>query len=101
MLDMTPDGEFRDPLPPRRTWLDRALGRVGGVALLVALATGGLLLVALAVVFVGLLLPVVIGAGLIAFVSLWWRVRRARRAGGPRGGPGGGSGPVRFVVIRR
>ena len=94
---MTPEGEFRDPLPPRRTWLDRALGRVGGVALLVTLAAGGLLLMALAVVFVGLLLPVLIGAGLVAFVSLWWRVRRARRGGGP----GGGAGPVRFVILRR
>jgi hypothetical protein len=97
VLDMTPEGEFRDPLPPRRTWLDRALGRVGGLALLVTLATGGLLVVALAVVFIGLLLPVLIGAGLVAFGTLWWRVRRARRAGGLGGGPR----PVRFVVIRR
>ncbi|WP_236033379.1 hypothetical protein [Belnapia mucosa] len=90
---MTADGQFRDPPPPRRTWLDRALGRVGGLALLVTLAGGGLVLVALALVFVGLLLPVVLGAGLIAFVSFWWRLRRLRRAGG--------AGPVRFVVIRR
>jgi len=89
---MTPDGEFRDPLPPRRGWLDRALGRVGGLALLVTLAAGGLLLVSLAILFVGLLLPVLVGAGLVAFISLWWRMRRLRRAGGD---------PVRFVVLRR
>jgi hypothetical protein len=94
VLDMTPDGEFRDPLPPsQRGWLDRILARLGGAALLVTLVTGGLLVVALAVLFVGLLLPVAIGAGLIAFVSLWWRMRRLRATGGGR--------PVRFVVLRR
>jgi hypothetical protein len=93
VLDMTADGQFRDPLPPRRTWLDRALARVGGLALLVTLAAAGLVLVALAILFVGLLLPVAIGAGLIAFVSIWWRLRRA----GIR--PGGR--PIRFVVMRR
>jgi hypothetical protein len=90
---MTADGEFRDPVPPRRSWVDRALSRVGGLALLVTLAGAGLVVVALAVLFVGLLLPVVIGAGLIAFVTLWWRMRRIRRAGG--------SDPFRFVVVRR
>lgn len=93
VLDMTADGQFRDPLPPRRTWLDRALARVGGAALLVTLAAAGLVVVALAILFVGLLLPVVIGAGLIAFASLWWRLRRLRRAGG--------GNPVPFVILRR
>jgi hypothetical protein len=94
LLDMTPEGEFRDPLPAaRRGWLDRALARLGGAALLVAVVTGGLLVVALAILFVGLLLPVAIGAGLIAFGSIWWRMRRLRAAGGGR--------PVRFVVLRR
>lgn len=94
VLDMTPEGEFRDPLPPPRGGLDQFLGRLGGVALLLTLAAGGLLLVALAVLFVGLLLPVAVGAGLVAFVSLWWRMRRLRRTGS-------GPGPVRFVVLRR
>ena len=91
VLDMTADGQFREPLPPPRTGLDRILGRVGGLALVVALAAGGLVLVALAVVFVGLLLPVVAVAGLVAFASLWWRLRRLRAQGGA----------VRFVVPRR
>src|SRR3954464_14404066 len=52
ILDMTPEGEFRDPLPPPGG-LDRVLGKVGGIALLLTLAAGGLLLVALAVLFVG------------------------------------------------
>ena len=39
ILDMTPEGEFRDPAPSsRRSWLDRALARVGGLALLHDLA---------------------------------------------------------------
>lgn len=104
ILDMTPEGEFRDALPPRPGGLDRLLGKVGGIALLLTLAAGGLLLVTLAILFVGLLLPVLVGAGLVAFVSLWWRVRRLRRSGGGGpGAPGGGPGPgvVRFVVLRR
>ena len=98
ILDMTPEGDFRDPLPPPRGRLDRILGKVGGLALLLTLAAGGLLLVALAILFVGLLLPVAIGAGLVAFVSLWWRMRRLKRAGGA---PGAGPDGVRFVVLRR
>jgi hypothetical protein len=104
VLDMTPEGEFRDPSPPpfRRTWLDRALGRIGGVALLLTLAAGGLVVVTLAVLLLGLLLPVAIGAGLVAFASLWWRARRLRGRGGPGGGGGPGSGGgFHFVVIRR
>lgn len=111
ILDMTPDGEFRDTvasdLPGGRgggSWLDRVLARVGGVALLLTLTAGGFLLVALAVLFVGLLLPFVLAAGLVAFGSLWWRLRRLRRQGGlgPGAPPGAGPGSVvRFVVLRR
>lgn len=95
ILDMTPEGGFREPAPPPpRGWLDRALTRVGGVALLLALAAGGLVVVALAFVLLGLLLPVAIAAGLVAFVSLWWRLRRFRAQGG-RGAP------LSFVMVRR
>lgn len=105
VLDMTPDGEFRDasgpipgappgaaPLGARpATALDRILGKVTGVALLVALAAGGLLLASLAILFVGLVLPVLIVAGAIGAATLWWRIRRLKRQGVP----------VRFVVVRR
>jgi len=96
VLDMTPEGEFRpEPAAPGpRGRLDRALARLGGAALLVALAAGGLLLVALALVFVGILLPVLLVASGIAAASLWWRTRRLRRGDGDRRS-------VRFVVIRR
>jgi hypothetical protein len=108
VLDMTPDGQFRDEpglnpgmnpgmnpgAPPNArpaTTLDRILGKVTGVALLVALAAGGLLLASLAILFVGLVLPVLIVAGAIGAGTLWWRIRRLRRQGVP----------VRFVVVRR
>ncbi|NKC31949.1 hypothetical protein [Falsiroseomonas selenitidurans] len=91
VLDMTPEGEFRHPpAPPQPGWLDRTLARVGGVALLIALIAGGLVLASLAVVFVGLILPVLLVAGLIGAGSIWWRLRRARQQGRPV-----------FVVMRR
>lgn len=89
---MTPDGEFRDPVPPRpASALDRALARVGGIAVLVALAAGGIVLAGLAIMFAALALPVLLVAGAIGAGSLWWRLRRARRNGEP----------VPFVIIRR
>ena len=91
VLDMTPDGQFRDPAPRPATTLDRVLGRVGGIAILVALAAGGLLLASLAIVFVGLVLPVLIVAAAVGAGSIWWRIRRARKQGRP----------VSFVVMRR
>lgn len=81
VIDMTPEGEFRDAAPPPVSVIDRALARVGGLAVLVAVAALGLLLASLAVVALGLLLPIALGAGLIAFASLWWRARRARARG--------------------
>ena len=92
ILDMTPEGGFREPAPAPKGWLDRALARVGGAALLLAVAAGGLVVVALAFVLLGLLLPIAIGAGLVAFISLWWRLRRLRARGG-------GASP--FVILRR
>lgn len=109
VLDMTPEGEFRDTPGPNRgpfpgmdgsappqatrpaSTLDRVLGKIGGVALLVAVVAAGLLLASLAILFVGLVLPVLIVAGAIGAASLWWRIRRMRRQGVP----------VRFTVMRR
>lgn len=87
---MTADGTFREPARPRT--LDRMLLRVGGVAALAALVVGGLVMAASALVILGLLLPVLLVAGAVAFVSLWWRLRRARRDGTARPG---------FVILRR
>ena len=83
VLDMTPDGGFREaPRPPvGGSWLDRALLKVGGVAVLATAVAGGLVLAASAVVILGLLIPVLLVAAALGFGSLWWRVRRARRGG--------------------
>jgi len=96
VLDMTPDGGFRDP--PQPGPFDRLLLRVGGAAALVVVGVGALGLAALALVVLGFLIPVLIGAGAVAFGSLWWRARRAQRPAPPanRSGvqgtqsPGGG-----------
>lgn len=93
VIDMTPEGEFRDPVPPRAMGaVDSLLARIGGIAMLVAIGAAGLLLAGLAVLAIGVLLPVALVAGLIGGGSLWWRMRRAGRGGGQ---------PVRFVFIRR
>jgi hypothetical protein len=92
VIDMTPEGEFRDPVPPPPGGLDRMLARVGGIAILVAV---GSLAILVALLAIGILLPLAIGAGAVGAASLWWRARRARRNGEPA--PQG----VRFVVIRR
>lgn len=91
VLDMTPEGEFRDTAPKPAGTFDRVLARVGGVAVLVALAAGGLVFAALAVLFLGIMLPVLLVAGAIGAGSIWWRLRRARKQGQP----------IHFVVIRR
>lgn len=90
VIDMTPEGEFRDPVPPRGMGtFDRLLARIGGVAMLVALGAGVLALAGLAVLALSVLLPIALIAGLIGAGSLWWRMRR------------NGGQPVRFVFIRR
>lgn len=95
VIDMTPEGEFRDPMAPRATGaLDRILARLGALGVLVAAGSIGLVLAGLAVLAIGILLPVAIVAGAVGAGSLWWRARRARR-------DGTAAEAVRFVVIRR
>jgi hypothetical protein len=93
VIDMTPEGEFRDPVPPKAMGtFDRLLARIGGVAMVVAIGAGVLALAGLAVLALSVLLPIALIAGLVGGGSLWWRMRRAAR---------NGTGPVRFVFIRR
>jgi hypothetical protein len=94
VIDMTPEGEFRDPTPPRATGpLDRALARIGAAGMVVAVVAGGLVLAGLAVLAISILLPVALVAGAVGAASLWWRVRRARRDGTPL--------PTPVIIIRR
>jgi hypothetical protein len=82
VIDMTPEGEFREPAPaPSR--LDRVLTRIGGYAVLAAAVAGGLALAALGFAVALVLLPVALLAATVGFGALWWRARRARREGRP------------------
>jgi len=89
ILDMTPEGQFNTPPPPGR--LERVMGGVLRGSLVVAAVAGALLLASLALVAIGILLPILAVAALIAGGILWWRLRQARREGRS----------VQFVVTRR
>jgi len=88
ILDMTPEGEFRAP-PGTAAPIDRAVGKVGGIALAVAGLALALTLGALALAALTVLIPIVLVTGAIGFGALWWRVRRMRQQG------------QIFVVMRR
>jgi len=82
IIDMTPEGEFRDPpLPPAPRGFERFLARLGGVATLVALSAGGLLLAAVALLAIGVLLLILLAAGAIGAITIWWPLRKARARG--------------------
>ncbi|MCA3414241.1 MAG: hypothetical protein INF84_06530 [Roseomonas sp.] len=82
IIDMTPEGEFRDPPPPPAPrGFEGFVSRLGGAAMLVALSAGGLLMAAVALVAIGVLLPIVLAAGAIGAITLWWRMRKARARG--------------------
>jgi fatty acid desaturase len=76
-LEMTPEGEFRDPP-------DSPL--VAGVmrwAILVAVVAAGLAVAAALLWFALMLVPVVIVAALVAWGAFRFRIWRARRAAAP------------------
>lgn len=80
VLDMTLEGDFVSP--PAAP----VAGRVMAVAVLVAVLAGALALAALLLYLALALIPVVVGAGLIAYGAFRWQLWRARRAslGGQR-----------------
>jgi hypothetical protein len=76
-LDMLPDGTFRPTQPPIAV-------RVFRWAAIIALLAGGLALAALALWFALILIPVVIGAGLIAWLAYRYQIWRTGRGPGNR-----------------
>lgn len=90
LLDMTPEGEFRDrPPQPGGSRLNRLLLRVGAAAIVLAVIAGLLALAAVAVISLAVLIPAALIFGAVGAVSLWWRMRRHRAtASALRPGPG-------------
>lgn len=81
VIDMTPEGEFRGTPARPATLADKVMARVGGVAALVALVAGGVVVAGIAIAFFAIALPIAVLAGAIAFASLWWRMKKAGRQG--------------------
>jgi hypothetical protein len=78
-VDMTADGRFTGPPPPS------IADRIFRAAVVVAVIAGGLGLAALAFWFALLLIPIALGAGLLAWAVLRWRLWRAQHLfGGQR-----------------
>lgn len=84
VLDMTLEGDF--VAPPGARPAAPVAERVMAVAVLVAVLAGALALAALLLYLALALIPVVVGAGLIAYGAFRWQLWRARRAslGGQR-----------------
>jgi fatty acid desaturase len=76
-LDLLPDGSFRPRRPPLAI-------RVFRWAVIVALLAGALVLAAVALWFALVLIPVAIGAGLIAWLAFRYQVWRGGKSGGGR-----------------
>jgi hypothetical protein len=71
-LDLLPDGSYRQRRTP-------VAGRIFAWAIVIAVLAAALAVAALALWFALILIPVAIVAGLIAWLSLRYRLWRARR----------------------
>ena len=78
-IDMNPDGSFRAPRPFESPGGTPAGGRLMRLALLVAVlsAAGALAFLALWAAFI--MIPIAVGAGLVAYAMLRWRMWQGRR----------------------
>lgn len=88
ILDLTPEGEFRQPAPSR---MDRFLAVVLRYAVVIGVLAALLALAALSIMALALLLPVLFAAAMVGGGILWWRGRKPRQAGGVR---------TRIVIFR-
>ncbi len=73
LLDLTPDGEFRQPVRP--PWATR----VAAWALVVAVIAGGLAVAAVAFWLALMLIPIAIVAGLVAYLAFRFQLWRGVR----------------------
>ena len=80
-VDMTPDGRFLPPPRPPMTL------RIGSIAVMDAVLAAGLGVAALALWFAVILLPVAIGAAVVAWLAFKFQVWRTRGSFGRH--PGG------------
>ncbi len=78
VIDMTPDGQFATPARPSSV----LPAQVFGVAILVAVVAGAGAIALLALWLAFTLLPIAIGAALIAYGLFRFRLWRARQASG-------------------
>jgi hypothetical protein len=78
VIDVTPDGQFVDPARPQSA----LPAKLFGVAVLVAVLAGATVIALLALWLALQLIPIAIGAALIAYGVFRFQVWRARRGGG-------------------
>jgi hypothetical protein len=84
VIDMTPDGRFRDPAPGARPPRVGVLTRLGAYSVVIAVIAGGMAIMALmlwlALWLAMALLPIALGATLVGFVIVRFQLWRARRS---------------------
>jgi len=76
-IELLPDGSYR----PRRPQI---AARIFAWAMVIAVAAGALAVAAFALWFALILIPVVVAAGLIAWLAFRYQLWRARQRGWPR-----------------
>lgn len=74
-LDMTPDGQFR--APPPTPWATKLLR----YAIVVAVLAGAFAVAALVLWAALIMIPIAIGAALVAYGAFRWKMWKARRHG--------------------
>ena len=76
-IELLPDGSYRPRRPP-------IAGRIFAWAVVIAVAAGALAVAAFVLWFALILIPVVVVAGLIAWLAFRYQLWRSRQRGWPR-----------------